>query len=178
MADFSYALSQRELIQDAAVVEEFDRLIARLNGFLKGIGQSNAEADLETGIVQDPGLIVTTQATLLQLKSVTDVITANVNDYEGGSAGALETASILLLTANAGGTFNITGVKASQPGRVLLFCNIDTTGTLVLVHQSTSSAAPNRFRNAVGANITLSFGECVWAVYDGGISRWRAITGA
>lgn len=44
-----YVLANRELIQDSAVAEEFDRLAAFLEGALKGLGHTDIERALEDG---------------------------------------------------------------------------------------------------------------------------------
>lgn len=55
MPTFGWKQEFRDSIADASVVETFDRLGARLNGFLGAYGANNAEEDLEKGVDPPPG---------------------------------------------------------------------------------------------------------------------------
>lgn len=66
---------------------------------------------------------------------------------------------------------NITGLVQAADGLIVLIRNPDSTNSLTLVNQSSSSTAPNRFLSS--GNVTLSPGQSVWAIYyAGSINAW------
>jgi hypothetical protein len=46
---------------------------------------------------------------------------------------------------------------------------------IVLVNESASSTAANRFTTSTGADLTVSANKVALIVYDGTSSRWRAV---
>jgi len=97
-------------------------------------------------------------------------ISADQNDY---NPTGLSTASTIRLTAT--GTFNITGLAGGADGRIIILHNVDTADALILIDESASSTAANRF--ALTANLTLTPDTVVMLQYDSTLSRWRSIGG-
>jgi hypothetical protein len=92
-------------------------------------------------------------------------ITANQNDYAPtGNAGA----TVWRLTSNA--SRNITGISNGAEGRVLILHNVGAND-LVLVDESASSTAANRF--ALAGDLTIHADEAATLWYDETSSRWR-----
>lgn len=94
-------------------------------------------------------------------------ITSNQNDYNPAS---LSTAHNLRLSSDA--SRNITGLVAGANGRELYIYNVGSF-SIVLVNQSSSSTAANRF--ALGADVTLTASSGILLKYDTTSSRWLAI---
>ncbi len=118
-------------------------------------------------------LTSTTFQALLQFILSGDIspaqLTANTDDW---NPTGLSTASVIRVSTDA--SRNLTGIQGGADGRVLILINVGTQ-PLVLVHDSTSTAA-NRFFLASSTNTTVqSNGACIlW--YDSTSSRWRQIT--
>lgn len=93
-------------------------------------------------------------------------ITGNQNDYSPG------TGDIVRLSSDA--ARNITGITAGSSGDVRVLVNVGSF-TITLVHQSTSSAAANRFLVSFGADYLLAANAAAVIMYDGTTSRWRVI---
>ena len=96
-------------------------------------------------------------------------LAADVNDW---SPTGLSTCSRIRASAS-GGNRNITGIAAQPDGTVITISNVGTSNSLVLVNESASSSAANRFVAAAGGNVTIRFGGSVNAIYDGTTARWR-----
>ncbi len=95
-------------------------------------------------------------------------ITANQNNYNpSGLSGATQ------IFVDSDASRNVTGLVpgASAEGRLLLFTN-DGSTDIVLVNQSASSTAANRFLFA-GGDLTLAADQSVLLKYDATASRWR-----
>jgi hypothetical protein len=60
----------------------------------------------------------------------------------------------------------------NQNGEVHIIVNVGSNN-IVLVNESASSTAGNRFTNSTGADITLAPNEGAKVWYDGTSSRWR-----
>lgn len=100
-------------------------------------------------------------------------LTADQNDYAPtGHA----TTSIFRLDANA--TRQITGLAGGADGRKIEIHNISTSQTILLVDQSASSTAGNRFITTDSGWVTLYPGGMAYLTYDGTASRWRASVGS
>lgn len=69
---------------------------------------------------------------------------------------------------------NVTGRSAGQAGEFSYVWNVGSND-IVLVHESASSTAANRFTNSGGADITLAAGRCALMQYDTTSSRWRVV---
>jgi hypothetical protein len=96
-------------------------------------------------------------------------ITSNQNDYNPAGAA---TASVLQLTSDASRT--VSGLAGGAEGRVVCVVNAGSQ-PIVLLDESTSSSAANRF--ALGANLNLAAKQAAILRYDGTAARWRALAG-
>lgn len=68
---------------------------------------------------------------------------------------------------------NVTGLSISQvDGETHMIINVGSN-PIVLVNESASSTAGNRFTNSTGADITLSANQAADIEYDGTSARWR-----
>jgi len=95
-------------------------------------------------------------------------ITANQNDYNPGSAS-------LFQRWNTDASRNVTGLTftgTKQDGQRHIIVNVGSND-IVLVHQSASSTAANRFLNTTGADITLTADQQAECIYDNTTARWR-----
>jgi hypothetical protein len=68
---------------------------------------------------------------------------------------------------------NITGMANGADGKLLGIINIGASNNIVLVHESASSTAANRFALPSAGNVTLGPGDGCLLVYDGVSSRHR-----
>lgn len=98
-------------------------------------------------------------------------ITSNQNDY---TPTGLSTATTLRLNSDA--SRNITGLAGGADGRIIILANVGSFN-IVLINQSASSVAGNRFILANSADITLITNQDVMLQYDSTSSRWRLIGG-
>lgn len=98
-------------------------------------------------------------------------LSASQNDYAPG------TADIIRLSSST--AVNITGLAApAADGAIRLIINTNAAGgaAITLAHESTSSAAANRFRSVTTANVVLlPDGGSVTLTYSTAISRWRIL---
>lgn len=95
-------------------------------------------------------------------------ITADQNNYNPGGTSYFQ-------RWNTDASRNITGMTftATQvDGQRHHVYNVGSQN-IVLVHQSASSTAANRFLNTTGADITLSADQAADLIYDGTTARWR-----
>ena len=95
-------------------------------------------------------------------------ITANQNDYNPGGTSYFQ-------RWNTDASRNITGMTftATQvDGQTHCIINVGSQN-IVLVNESASSTAANRFTNNTGADITLAANAIADLIYDGTSSRWR-----
>lgn len=100
-------------------------------------------------------------------------ITSDQNDY------SLGTSISYFQRLSSDASRNITGLKITadglgntqQDGQVHFLVNVGSNN-IVLVHESASSTAANRFKNSTGADITLSANQAADVIYDGAASRW------
>lgn len=90
-------------------------------------------------------------------------ITASQNDYAVGQM-------VTDLRINTSASWNITGITNGRKGRVMRVFNVGSFDA-VLVNESASSTAANRF--ALGADLTINAGEGATLWYDSTSSRWR-----
>jgi hypothetical protein len=70
---------------------------------------------------------------------------------------------------------NLTGIVAGTAGQTKLLVNVGTAN-LTLVHQSTSSTAPNRFFVDIAGSVVLLPNTAVTITYDAAIANWRIFT--
>lgn len=106
-----------------------------------------------------------TSTAALSSGTVSDLVVANI-----------ATVSVLRLAADNAGT-TLTGIvpPASPAGRVYLFINTSTAGTLTLSHDVTSTAA-NRFFLSNGASLAIRPYQMFMLWYDTSSSRWRVMS--
>jgi hypothetical protein len=92
-------------------------------------------------------------------------ITADQNNYAPGG-------SSMFMRFSSDASRNITGLSISQvDGEVHTVINVGSNN-IVLVNESASSTAANRFTNSTGADITLAAKQAADLIYDGTASRW------
>lgn len=112
----------------------------------------------------------TTGHTFRSLPDSPTQITADQNNYQAGSGRSY----FYRLSSDA--SRNITGFNpaggTNQNGETHVFINAGSNN-IVLVNESASSTAANRFTNSTGADITLAANEAALVMYDGTSSRWR-----
>lgn len=98
-------------------------------------------------------------------------ITADQNNY---APSGITTRGVLKLSTDA--TRNITGITPVPVEGQLLFIENVGSNDIVLVHESGSSTAANRFLFADGSNVTIKANQIALLKYDDGVSdRWRLI---
>ena len=93
-------------------------------------------------------------------------LTASVNDY---NPTGLSTCNVIRIASNGG--YNITGIVAQESGREIYLINTSASN-IVLVSESASSTAANRFASA---NTTLGTLECAIIWYDTTTARWWVV---
>ncbi|TAK81881.1 MAG: hypothetical protein EPO09_21765 [Aquabacterium sp.] len=94
-------------------------------------------------------------------------LSGNVNDYNPTN---MATARTIRQDGGAADR-NITGIAGGFDNRRLRITNIGSTNNLIIVDQSASSAAANRFQ--IGANITIGINKSRDFYYDGTVNFWR-----
>ena len=98
-------------------------------------------------------------------------LAADQNNYDPTG---LATADVLRLESS-GAVRSITGLAGGADGRIILIHNIGATYNFVLVDESASSDAANRFALG-GSNLKVSPGKGVILQYDSTLSRWYTVT--
>lgn len=98
-------------------------------------------------------------------------ITADQNDYN-----PTNWAQSWAMRLSTDASRNITGLTKTTTGRLALLIN-EGTNPIVLVNDSASSTATNRFKFGYGQNITLRPEKCVLLWHDATDDRWRDIGG-
>ena len=187
-----YVPAFRGLIQDPAVVEEFDHLAAVLKGIIAGQAPGAAEAGIDTGLTiqatglgppgptipsLEPGIRWLTGPWLFGPDGNTSsgivlrppTITANQDNY---APLGIDTCIGLELDSDANRT--ITGIRIAARQRRLLTLLNRGNFSLSFPHNDTGSIAVNRFGfGASGDILTLPSGAAVWLSYDVGSEVWR-----
>lgn len=98
-------------------------------------------------------------------------ITSNQNDYQPLSG--INSARSYFQRWSTDASHNITGLSFGQvSGETHLIVNVGTNN-IVLINESASSTAGNRFHNSTGADITLSADQAADVIYDSTTARWR-----
>jgi len=97
---------------------------------------------------------------------ITPTIAANTDNWNPANINLSD-----LILINSTGTWNITGLTALGKGRVLNI--VVTAGTVILVNNSGSSLAANRF--SIGSNLTLAAGYGCTLFYDVTNLVWRVL---
>ncbi len=121
-------------------------------------GATGAGTTGATGVSWSPGVITPT------------AISANTNDWNPTS---LATATFIRLTVTGASSWNLTGITAQASGTVIDIANVGGANSVVLVQQSGSSTAANRFITTSAGNVTVAPGQNVRIIYDGTTLRWR-----
>jgi hypothetical protein len=98
------------------------------------------------------------------------IITATTDDL---APAGIAQANILRVSTNAART--LTGIAGGANGRVLALMNVGAF-ELDLEDEGGTSAAANRF--TAPGNIVVPAGTSALLIYDGAVSRWRAISGS
>ncbi len=97
-------------------------------------------------------------------------LTADQNNYQAGTGRSM----FYRLSSDA--SRSITGFNpaggTNQDGELHYFINVGSNN-IVLVNESASSTAGNRFLNVTGADITLAANEMAMLIYDNTSARWR-----
>jgi hypothetical protein len=95
-------------------------------------------------------------------------ITGNQNDYNPGGSSYYQ-------RWNSDAARNVTGLTftaAQTNGQTHIIVNVGSQNIL-LINESASSTAANRFHNTTGADITLTADQQAYVWYDSTTSRWR-----
>lgn len=104
--------------------------------------------------------------TLTAINNSPSQITGDQNNYSPGAA--------LFQRWSSDASRNITGMTAGNDGDTRFIWNVGSQN-IVLVNESASSTAANRWTTATGADLTLAANKCALAQYDAnaGTLRWR-----
>jgi hypothetical protein len=95
-------------------------------------------------------------------------VTADQNDYAPSGS-----SMFIRLTSDA--SRNLTGLSISQvDGEIHYIWNVGSQN-IVLVNESASSTAANRFTTTTGADLTVAANKCAMLMYDGTSARWRVV---
>lgn len=112
----------------------------------------------------------TVGATLHAIPDSPTQLTADQDNYQAGTGRSM----FYRLSSDA--SRSITGFNpaggTNQDGELHYFINVGSNN-IVLVNESASSTAGNRFLNVTGADITLATNEMAMLVYDNTSARWR-----
>jgi hypothetical protein len=136
---------------------------------------SDAEQAADTFIKRPAAAVVSFEAassaggTFRAIATTPAQITADQNNYNPGGVSRFQRWS-------SDASRNVTGLTfatAQVDGQEHIIWNVGSNA-IVLVHESASSTAANRFTTSTGADLTLAAGKCACLVYDGTSSRWRA----
>lgn len=114
---------------------------------------------------------LTLAASLTLTGTLADTLAANTDDYAPTGA-----ADALIWRLDASGDYNLTGIVPDRSGQVVMIANVDTTNTITLIHDATSTAA-NRFLLFDNKNLALKRNGFCLLWYDGTSSRWRMLGG-
>ena len=112
----------------------------------------------------------TVGATLHAIPDSPTQLTADQDNYQAGTGRSM----FYRLSSDA--SRSITGFNpaggTNQDGELHYFINVGSNN-IVLVNESASSTAGNRFLNVTGADITLAANEMAMLIYDNTSARWR-----
>ena len=177
MPGAAYALTQRDAIQDPAVVEELDRFVARFNGAMAGLGQNNPEADLELGIDRGSGVQLTRFADLTG-----PFILAGRSISLSSDIASLDPAddTVLRITPAAANR-TVQGIRGGSDRRILIiYVPSSASYTLTLANESSSADAEKRIQLVGDANLTSVVGEARgWILqYDAADKQWVQLGGS
>ena len=118
----------------------------------------------QAATIRVQGSSSTTAATFSTPALSPSQITSDQNNYAPG------TGWFIRLTSDA--SRNLTGLVAGVDGQIAEIWNVGAQN-IVLVNESASSTAANRFTTSTGADLTLSANKCAQARYDNASARWR-----
>lgn len=109
-----------------------------------------------------------TGATFRAVPTTPAQITADQNNYNPGGSSYVQRWSTDASRNVTGMVFTTTQVSGQQHE----IWNVGSFN-IVLVHESASSTAANRFTTTTGANLTIAANGCAKCTYDATASRWR-----
>ena len=118
----------------------------------------------QAATIRVQGSSTTTAATLSTPALSPSQITADQNNYNPGTGWFQRWSS--------DASRNVTGLVAGTDGQIIEIWNVGSQN-IVLVNESASSTAANRFTNSTGADLTLGANKCAEGRYDNSSSRWR-----
>lgn len=105
--------------------------------------------------------------------NITSVITpAALGAQQDNWAPAGYSTCQIIRASTTGANVNISGIVAI-PSRMLFIMNVGSPGNIVMLNESLSSIAENRF--SLNTNITLQANECYQFWYDTISQRWRCL---
>lgn len=130
-----------------------------------------------TGVVQIPVLVAGTAS--IGAAALNNVISPSAigSNQDNWAPTDIDTANLVRI--NTSGTFNITGIDASQvEGRVLFLLNIGSHN-VTLANEDANSTDVNRFRFGGLSNIVMTGGVAgvVGLLYDATLERWVNFSG-
>jgi hypothetical protein len=129
---------------------------------------TNAGVTVDGVLIKDS--IVTPYHVIESTSSPAAFTNGNNNNFDAG------TAAILRCTAASGASNNITGIVAGVAGRRIVIINIDSTGTIGLMHEDANSSEANRFIGLNGnSNVTLGVADTAEIMYDAVSAKWRIL---
>lgn len=145
------------------------------NASLNGIKVTLAGSGTQRLLLDSSGNLtisgaITIGATLHAIPDSPTQLIADQNNYQAGTGRSM----FYRLSSDA--SRSITGFNpaggTNQDGELHYFINVGSNN-IVLVNESASSTAGNRFLNVTGADITLATNEMAMLVYDNTSARWR-----
>lgn len=101
-------------------------------------------------------------------------ITSNQNNYNPDAGAGANGKDAYLQRWSSDASRNVTGLvfqQAAVDAQTILVVNTGAQN-IVLVNESASSTAANRFHNSTGADITLAANQAADVIYDANTARW------
>ena len=95
-------------------------------------------------------------------------LTANTDNYDPTD---LQNTSVIVLTDNGGGPYNLTGLVAQAAGKIIALVN-NSAESIILKHNDGSTLA-NRFFGPNSSDVTLRTNGWVFVIYDTTTQKWR-----
>lgn len=166
-------------VPGVAIASPFVNYIVRhIQEWLEWVLDGSAAADASAHIVETSaeGNISTLGIILnfLRLSGTVTPTTLGATENNYSPPGGNNNTVWKLTPAGSGST--ITGIGAGTAnGEIRVILNQDGTDQITLAHESASSSAGHRFALSGGNDLVIdTFGMAV-LIYDGGLSRWRAV---
>ncbi len=137
--------------------------------FWKGTINVEINNAYDMGVSGNAFRFLHTSATLRTVAVTPSQITADQNNYNPGVSSYFQRWSTDASRNITGLTFTV----AQGDGEIHQIWNVGSND-IVLVNESASSTAANRFTTSTGANLTIAANKCAIVTYDNTSSRWRA----